>query len=84
MQNAIELSDEAEAALSDARRVVYQKVRKCAADLEVADSAVAAAIENVGTCFDALTEFEKFIASIPKPDFMSLWRESKATRASGL
>jgi hypothetical protein len=84
MQNPIELSDEAEAALSDARRVVYQKVRQCAADLEVADSAVAAAIENVGTCFDSLTTFEKFVAAIPAPTYMDLWRESKRTRASGL
>jgi hypothetical protein len=79
----IEIPDEHVEKLSDAQRAVYEKNKRCAADLRVAESKAAAAIESVKTCFDAVTEFEKIIAAIPQPAFMDLWRESKATRASG-
>lgn len=78
----VELPDEG--VLSDAQRAVYEKNKRCAADLKAADAAVVAAIEAVKSGFDAVAEMERYVAAIPAPTYMDLWRESKATRASGL
>jgi hypothetical protein len=73
----VELSDEAQAALSDAQRTAYSKIKRCAADLQVADSAVAAAIENIKTCFDAVTEFESFMRkAFPPMTHFDLWKQT--------
>jgi hypothetical protein len=57
----IAISDEARDALSDVQRAVYEKVKRCAADLQAADLVVAAAIEHVKASVDAVKEFEDFM-----------------------
>lgn len=72
----IEISDEAQAALSDVQRGVYQKIKRCAADLQAADLAVAVSITNIKTSFDAVTEFENFMRkTFPPMTHFDLWRQ---------
>lgn len=75
-----ELPDDVVASLDDGHRATYAKIRQCAADLKVADTAVADAIEQIKTSYDDVTKLEKFMAAIPQPTYLDLWRESKATR----
>jgi len=73
----IEIPDEAQAALSDAQRAVYDKNKRCADNLKVAESAVAATIEDIKTRFDAVVEMESYIAAtFPKMTFHDLWKQT--------
>ena len=60
-----------------ARRAAYDKIRKCADDLKVADAAVAESISNVKLAHGAVTEQEKFVAAMPKISFHDVWRVDK-------
>jgi hypothetical protein len=73
----IAISDEARDALSDVQRAVYGKIKRCAADIEAADLAVAVAITNIKTSFDAVEEFQDFMRkAFPKMTFHDLWKET--------
>jgi hypothetical protein len=73
----IKISDEAQDALSDAQRAVYEKLKQGADNLNVAELAVVAAIEHVKSCFDAVTEFENFMRkTLPKMTFHDLWKQT--------
>jgi len=78
-----ELPSDVADTLPEASRAVYEKNKRAADNLKVAESVLSATIENIKSSFDAVTEFENYIAAIPQPSYMDLWRESKATRASG-
>lgn len=72
-----EISDEARAALSDAQRAVYEKNKRAADNLKIAESALSATIENIKTGFDAVVEMENYIAAtFPKMTFHNLWKQT--------
>ena len=63
--------------LDDARRVTYELIRKCAADLKVADTADAEAAKRVTACNAAAIEMENYIRkTYPPKQFHDLWRET--------
>jgi hypothetical protein len=66
--------------LSDDARAAYENVRRCAADLKVADTAVAEAAERVRTCAAAAIEMENYCRKhFPKRTQFDLWKETFGT-----